>query len=239
MVLVGQHGGRHQHRHLTAVHHHLEGPAQGHFGLAKPHVPDNQAIHVAIRFQIRLDVDHGLQLVGRLLEGKGHLQGRLHGLVGSGRLAGGGLPVGVDRQQLLGNLLHFLAHLVPRGGPPAGTQPRQHRILRPDIPTDAIGLVHRHQHLVPGLVVDLDVLLVHAAHGAAGQAGIGPDAEVHVHHRIARVHLGKEAFGSVALVLDLMPPPIDLLHVEQFGVRHHLQHGRRPVGAVEAEPALQ
>ena len=80
---------------------------------------------------------------------------------------------------------------------------------------------------------------MHTAHCAAGQTGIGPDAEVHVHHRLPRVHFGKETFRSVALVPDLMPPPIDLLHVEQFGVRHHQQHGRVPIGTVEAESALQ
>ncbi len=67
-VLLREHRGRHQHRHLSPVHHRDERRAQRHLGLAEAGVAANQPVHrlgpahVADHF-----VDRG-ELVGRLFE---------------------------------------------------------------------------------------------------------------------------------------------------------------------------
>ena len=67
-MLLREHRGRHQHRHLPPVHHRDERRAQRHLGLAEAGVAADQPVHrlgpahVADHF-----VDRG-ELVGRLLE---------------------------------------------------------------------------------------------------------------------------------------------------------------------------
>ena len=70
VVLRGQHGGGHQHRHLLAVHHRLEGGADGHLGLAVPHVAADQAVHGLRLLHVLLHLVDGAQLIGRLPPGK-------------------------------------------------------------------------------------------------------------------------------------------------------------------------
>ena len=71
VVLLGEDGGRHQHRRLFVVADRLEGRAHRDLGLAVADVAADQAVHGVGRFHIALDLGHRAQLVGRLLEGKG------------------------------------------------------------------------------------------------------------------------------------------------------------------------
>ena len=63
-MLIGQHGGGHQHGHLFRVASCLEGSANGYLGLAKPHVATHQAVHWFGLFHVGLHLLRGLQLVG-------------------------------------------------------------------------------------------------------------------------------------------------------------------------------
>ncbi len=61
-VLQGQHGGRHQHRHLTPVVDRLERRPQRDLGLAEADIADDEAVHRLGRLQIA-----GHRLDGRVL----------------------------------------------------------------------------------------------------------------------------------------------------------------------------
>ena len=74
VMLVGQHRGGYQHRHLFAIDGGLEGRPQGHLGLAEADVAAEQAVHRAARLHVGLDLLDGAQLIGCLLVGEGHLQ---------------------------------------------------------------------------------------------------------------------------------------------------------------------
>ena len=82
IVLLGEDGGGHQDRDLLAVHHRLEGRAQGHFRLAIADIAANQAVHGLAGFHVILDRLDGHELVGGFLVGKSSLQLHLPGAVG-------------------------------------------------------------------------------------------------------------------------------------------------------------
>ena len=106
VVLLGQDGGGHEDRGLVAGHHGLEGPAQGHFGLAKAHVPAEQAVHGLLALQVLLDVLNGLELVLGLVEGEGLLELGLPLAVPAHARRRSQFPAGVNLEQLLGQLSH-------------------------------------------------------------------------------------------------------------------------------------
>ena len=81
VVLLGQQRGGHQHGHLLAVLHRLEGSPQRHLGLAEAHVAAHQPVHRVLGLHVALPVGDGHQLVGGLLEGEGVLQLALPGAV--------------------------------------------------------------------------------------------------------------------------------------------------------------
>jgi len=67
-MLLREHRGRHQHRHLPPVHHRDERCAQRYFGLAEAGVAADQAVHRLGPAHVAHDlVDRG-ELVGSLLE---------------------------------------------------------------------------------------------------------------------------------------------------------------------------
>ncbi len=136
-VLLGQHGGGHQHGHLVAVGHGLEGGAQGHLGLAEADVAGDQAVHGPLALHVLLHLLDGPQLVGRLLEAEGGLELVLPRRVGGEGLALGHRPRRVQLEQLLGHLAeggpHRLLHALPLG-PPEAVEPR-----RPGVAAEVLG----------------------------------------------------------------------------------------------------
>ena len=70
IMLLGQDGGGHQHRHLLAVIHRLEGRPHRHFGLAVAHVAADQAVHRPQRFHVFLHIGYRLGLVRGVFKGK-------------------------------------------------------------------------------------------------------------------------------------------------------------------------
>lgn len=70
IVLLGQNGGGHQHGHLLAVHHRLEGGAQRHLSLAIAHIAAHQAAHRFGALHVGLDLGQRAELVVGLLVGE-------------------------------------------------------------------------------------------------------------------------------------------------------------------------
>ena len=73
-MLLGEHGGRHQHRHLLAVVDGLEGGADGQLGFAVAHVAADEAVHWPGALHVALDLGHRRELVRRFLVCKGGVE---------------------------------------------------------------------------------------------------------------------------------------------------------------------
>ena len=120
IVLPGQDGGRHQDGALLAVHHALEGRADGNLGLAEADVAAQQAVHRHRALHVGLDLLDAAQLVVGLVVGEAPLKVVLPvGVLPEG-VALGGLALGVELNQLVGHVLDRLfdpgAGLGPLGG---------------------------------------------------------------------------------------------------------------------------
>ncbi|MBA7482994.1 hypothetical protein ES707_18499 [subsurface metagenome] len=104
IVLLGEHGGGHQHRHLPVIHHRLEGRPYGDLCLAVADVAADEAVHRFSFLHVPLDVMLRLHLVGRLDIGKRGLHLLLPERVAGKSEARYHLPGGVQSQQLLGKV---------------------------------------------------------------------------------------------------------------------------------------
>ena len=117
-MLVGQHGGGHQHRHLLVVTCRLEGSTHGHLGLAEAHVATHEAVHRALPLHVGLDVDGSLQLVGRVFVEEARLQLVLHEAVGAIGKALLLRTLRVELDEVAGDILDLglgaLLELLPR-----------------------------------------------------------------------------------------------------------------------------
>ena len=109
-MLEAQHRGRRQHRDLAAVLHRFERRAHRHFGLAVAHVADQQAIHGQGRFHVALDVGDGGDLVVGLGKVECVFELALEFVVRRKRMPLCGLALRVELEQLVGHILHGLAH---------------------------------------------------------------------------------------------------------------------------------
>ena len=157
-----------------------------------------------------------LELVGGLGEGEGVLELALPGRVGAEREALGGLPGGVQLDQLGRDLADGLAGAVLALAPVGAAQPVEARLLAPDVARDLVERVGRHEEPVgraatlAGAVLEDEVLTRRAG-------------------RLALPHL-HEATDAVLLVDDVVAglelERVDLL----LAASRHLPHvagGRR------------
>ena len=105
VVLLGEDRRRHEHQHLLAVARRLDRGAQRDLGLAVADVAADQPVHRALGLHVG---DHGLDrvaLVGRLAVGERRLElAQLLGVLRE-RVAAAALALGVEVEQLAGELL--------------------------------------------------------------------------------------------------------------------------------------
>ena len=192
-MLVGQHGGGHQHRHLLVVTCRLEGSTHGHLGLAEAHVATHEAVHRALTLHVGLDVYGSLQLVGRVFVEEARLQLVLHEAVGAI-----GKPLllrtlRVELDEVAGDILNLglgaLLELLPR----ARAQFIDARCLA--LLALVLGYlvqrVNRHEHHIIVTVYELDHLLRTVAVGHAHQSGKAAHTVVDMHHVVARLKLAE------------------------------------------------
>ena len=118
MLLDKQRGG-HEHGHLLAVLHGLEGGTQCDFGFAEAHVAADEAVHRHGLFHVGFNFVDGGELVGGFLIGEGVFQLFLPWGVRAEREALGALAGGVQLDQVVGDLVDVLAGLG-LGGRPVG-----------------------------------------------------------------------------------------------------------------------
>ncbi len=182
VVLLGEHGGRHEHGHLPAVHDRLESRPDGHLRLAVADVPADEPVHRLRLLHVLLDLLHRLELVGRLDVGEGGLELLLPDRVRREGEAGHDLPRGVEGKQLPGQLLGGLFGPLLGVVPFLGAEPAQHRRPVPgaDVPADAVDLVGGDVKLVAGGVLKDEVFPLAAAVAERGNAGENADAVLDV-----------------------------------------------------------
>ena len=105
VVLPGEDGGRHQHRHLFAVHHRLKGGAEGDLGLAEADIAAEQPVHRRLRLHVVFDLGDAFELVVRLVVFEAGFEIPLPFGVGREGEAFRLHPLGVQLGELLGHVL--------------------------------------------------------------------------------------------------------------------------------------
>ncbi len=201
VVLLGQQGGGHQHRHLLAASSGEEGGAHGHLGLAEAHVAAHHPVHGLGGGHVADHIVDGCLLVGGLLELE--LGGELAVVVARRRkgepLAGGAARV--DLQQFGGGIAHLLRCTLPGLLPLVAAQAVQGSGLlgAAGVAADEIKGRDRHVELVTTVVLDGEEFLCHAAHVQALQAQVAAHAVFLVDHRCAFLQLGQVAHHLVGV----------------------------------------
>ncbi len=172
-VLLREDRGRHQHRHLAALLHRLEGGAHRHLGLAVADVAADQAVHRLDVLHVLLHLDDRLELVGRLLVGERRLQLALPHGVGLEGVSLEGLPRGVGADQLVRHLLDRLLGarlgLLPRAR--AEPMHRGTRAFAGRVSRHHRELLHRHEQPVALGVRDLDAIGLLSSRGRRRSRG--------------------------------------------------------------------
>ena len=112
--LLGEDGGRYQIDNLFALHHRLEGRADGDFCLAVSHVAADQAVHDLVALHVPLGIFDGGQLIFRLFVREEFLKLRLPDRIRTVGVAFPRLPLGVKFHQVFCGDLHLRAN--PRLG---------------------------------------------------------------------------------------------------------------------------
>ena len=195
MVLLGEQRGGHQHRHLLAVLHRLERGPDGDLGLAEAHVAAHQAVHRVALLHVALHLGDGDELVGRLLVGEGVLQLALPRRVLGEGVAGLVHALLVEHDELLGDLAHRRAHLGLGLLPALAAEAVEGGRLAAGVVPHRVDLVGRHVELVVALVLEQQVVALHAADGALHHAAVAGDAVLVVHDVVAGLEVVEEPLG--------------------------------------------
>ena len=205
-MLLGQDGGGHQDGRLLPVQHAFHHRPQGHLRLPVAHVAAEQPVHGDRFFHILFDIRDTPELVVGLRVVEGLLKLLLPGGVRGEGKAGAALPLGVQGDEALGQVLG-------RGlGPglllgPVGAaqlvQPRGGTALLIGGPAAADVLAHQVQgrggdvEAVSSGIGDLDIVLLHPVHGHLPDALKAADAVVDVDHQVPG--------GQVGVAEELLP----------------------------------
>ena len=201
IVLAGQHRSRHKDGRLLAVQNTLHHGTEGHFRFAVAHVATQQAIHGAGPLHILFKVMDGPQLIVRLRVGKGLLKLHLPRGVRREGITGPLLPLGVQSDQSLGQILGGLLGPDLLLGPFRSAQFIQLcpllLLTTADVLAHLIQLRGRHIQAVAAGVVNFNIVLLHTVHGHPLNTRKAADAVVHMHHQIS----GRQ----IRIGLDLLP----------------------------------
>ena len=142
VMLLRQHGRRHEDGHLLAAHHALERGADGHLRLAEAHVAAHEAVHGLGDFQVMLRLADGAKLVGRFLVEKGTFKLALPRRVRPKRMARLRGALGLNLEQVRRDIPHralgLLLGLLPTF-PTEGVQ-RRTQLARAHILADEMRL---------------------------------------------------------------------------------------------------
>ena len=192
-MLIGQHGGRHQHRHLLIVRTSLEGSADGHLGLAESHIPTYQTVHRTVALHVGLHGLRGLQLVGRVLVEEACLEFVLHETVGTEGETFLLTAQGIQLDEVACDILDFGLRPLFQAFPcPRAQLVQPGRLaLLATVFAHLVQGVNGDEHHIVVLIDNLDDFLHGVAIGNAHQTAKLSDPVVYVNHVIADVELLK------------------------------------------------
>ena len=149
LVLLGQHGGGHQHRDLLAELHGLERRPHGDLGLAIPDVAAEQAIHRTRVHHVLLDLGHRRELVLGCIKRKLVLELLLPRRIRRKPYARLRIPRGPQAQHLSRQIAHRLGDLLLLVLPtrPADDRERGRAAKTADVLLHMVDLGRRHVEL--------------------------------------------------------------------------------------------
>ena len=148
VMLLDQQRGGHEHGHLLAVLHGLEGRAQRDLSFAEPHIAADEAVHRYGLFHVGFNLVDGGELVGGFLIGEGVFQLFLPWGVRTEREALGALAGGVQLDQVVGDLVDVLAGLGLGGRPVGAAELVELGGFGTDVFADLVELVGGDEQLV-------------------------------------------------------------------------------------------
>ena len=149
-VLLREQRGGHQHGNLGAVLHGLERRPHRDLGLAVAHIAHHHAIHRRGLLHVPLDLLDRTELIDGLGERERVLHLPLPRGVRPERAPGRGLPLGVELDELGGDLADGLAGLALGVLPVRATHLGQRRSLTADVAAELAEGLHGHVQTVPG-----------------------------------------------------------------------------------------
>ena len=204
-----------------------------HFRFTVADVPYQEAIHRPRLFHVPLDLFDAPQLVAGFVIGEVGVKLCLQIVIRGEGIALGGLPLGVQVDELVGNILHLGFHPPLRLRPLIAAQavdPRRPGFRR-NILLDQVKLGHRHKNLRVVPVVDNHVVLVDTINFHRLDAAEDTNPVIDMDHVVTRLEVGV-ALDSfrIGQLLSPVPPLLDLL--EQFPLRDDDQAGRGHLKAV-------
>ena len=201
-MLPGQHRGGHQHSGLLAVQHAFHDGPEGHLRLSVAHVAAQQPVHGHRALHVPLDLLHAAQLVLRLCVLELLLEFPLPGGVGREGEAGLPLPLGIELDQALGQILHRLfglaLGLLPVGAPQAGELFGLRRVLAPaDVLAHQVQLGGGDVEHIGAGVGDLHIVLLHPVGRQFHHPHVAAHTVMLVDHQVPG--------GQVGIGLQLLP----------------------------------
>ena len=224
VVLLGEDRGGDEQHHLLAVLDGLERGAQRDFGLAVADVAADQAVHRARRLHVRLDHLDRVALVGRLGERERVLEVALPVAVARERVTLAPLALGVQVEQLPGELLCRSSGSSLEGVPTGTAQLGEGRVntAGADVAADLRELVDRDEHAVRARVLEVQIVARDVRDGLRVEAGEPRDPVVLVDDDVAGPQVG-EAAQHAAPALDSVPalPLRGAAAMEQAVLRDH------------------
>ena len=170
VMLLRQHGRRHEDGDLLSVEHGLHGRAQRDLGLAEADVAAQQTVHGLRRLHVRLDLLDAAQLIVRLGVGEVVLELRLPRRVGREGVAHAALALGIELDEPGGKVLGrgFRAGLCLLPLVTAELVEPDDRVLAAaNVFGDEIKLRRRDIQRVRALIGDLDIVLDDAVDAAS------------------------------------------------------------------------
>ena len=194
VVLRGEDGRRHEDGDLLAVLGRLERGPQRDLGLAVADVADDEPVHRPDELHVGLDLGRRAQLVDRLLVRERRLHLGLPRRVGRERVAPRVGARGVQREQLLGQVVDRLADPLLGAQPLGPAEPRQRRALAARVAADPADLLDRHEDPVAAGERQLEVVAILAGAAAPEHLLVARDAVVDVDDEVAR----RQALEDVA-----------------------------------------
>ncbi len=182
-VLLREHRRRHKDGCLRSAGHRLERRAHSHLRLAVANIAADEAVHRTLLLHVRLHIMDCLQLIIRLLIGKGALEFPLpRGLSGE-RRAGVHLALGVEPQQFLREPQRVLLDAPFGVRPLAPAQAGQGgRAARARVPGDAVHLIRGDVQGVARGVCEDEILALRIIKGALNRSPELRDPVLHMDH---------------------------------------------------------